>query len=265
MRGSFASFAQALVRPDRAFAGRELYQVPKSLLFLLLFLLYVVGGRLAAGYDQNAHAKELALIEADSRMSGFITNAPPEAQARAREQMVGSILGNQSGIITSISVVFSGLFFLVIVLEAWLVSTIVTQFFGGQEERHGPERPSLSLMLVAFVPVALRKVLEGAVLAFRSPDAASNALTLIDYRAVSAVRFDLFSFVAPQGVPGFVAALGRMLTDPFFLWALALVALGGREVFRLPLKSAVSQALILVVLLALQATLLQSIGLRMEI
>ncbi len=265
MKGGIASFAQALVRPDLAFAGQGVYRIPKSLLFLLLFLLYVAGARLAAGYDQNAHAKQLALTEADSRMSGFMTNAPPEAQARARDQMVASILGNQSGLFTSISVVFSGAFFLVILLESWLVSTIVTQFFGGQEDRHGLERQSLWLMLVAFAPIALRKVLEGAVLAFRSPDAASNALTLTDYRAVSAVRFDLFSFVAPPGVPGFLAILARFLTDPFVLWALALIVLGGREVFRLPLKSAVGQVLILVVILSLQASLLKSIGLSMEI
>jgi hypothetical protein len=264
MTGRLASLGEALVRPDRAFAGQGLYRIPKSLLFLLLFLLFVAGARLAAGYDQNAHAKQLALTEADSRMSGFMTNAPPEAQARAREQMVASILGNQSGLFTSISVVFSGAFFLVVLLESWLVITIVTQFFGGQEERHGPERPSLSLMLVAFVPLALRKVLEGAVLAFRSPDAASNALTLTDYRAVSAVRFDLFSLLAPQGVPGFLAVLARFLTDPFFLWALALVTLGGREVFRLPLRSALGQALILVVILTLQAALLGGVGLSME-
>jgi hypothetical protein len=260
-----SAIVQALVRPDHAFSGKALYRIPKSVLLLVLFVLYLVGARFAVGYDQNAHAKQLALVEADSRMNTFMTNAPPEEQARARERMVGSVLGNQSGLFTSISVVFSGLFFLLVLVESWLVTTILTQFFGGQEERHGRDRPSLTLFLIAFLPLALRKIIEGAVLSFRNPEASANALTLTDYRAVSAVHLDLFSLLGPQGVPGFVAALARFLTDPFFLWALAVIALGGREVFRLPLKSAVTQSLILVVLLALQAALLRSIGLTWEI
>jgi hypothetical protein len=259
------AIAGALVRPDRAFAGQDAYRVPKFVLLLLLFLLYLVGARLAAGYDQNAHAKQLALVEADSRMSTFMTNAPPEQQAQARERMVGSILGNQSGIFTAVSVVFSGLFFLLVLVECWLLTAILTQFFGGQEERHGRDRPALTLFLVAFLPLAFRKVISGAVLAFRSPEAAGNALTLTDYRAVSAVHLDLFSFLGVPGVPGFLAALARYLTDPFFLWTLAIITLGGREVFRLPLKSALIQSLLLVLILALQAGLLKSIGLPLEI
>jgi hypothetical protein len=263
--GRISSLPLSLIRPDRAFSGEGIYRIPKYLLVLLLFLLYVVGSRLSAGYDQNSHAKQLALTEADSRMGTFIANAPPEEQARARDRMVGSILGNQSGLFVAVGVVFSGLFFLLLVIEMWLVCRIVTQFFGGQEERHGPDRPSLTLFLVSFIPLGLRKVAEGLVLSTRTSEAASNALTLTEYRAASAVHFDLYSLLAPAGLPGLLTAVGRTLTDPFFLWTLALLVFGGRLIFRIPLKSAVGQTLILVALMALQTVLLKSIGLTVEI
>jgi hypothetical protein len=256
---------QALLRPDRAFAERSVYRVPKPLLVLVLFLLYVIGQRLVVGYDQNAQAKELALREADARMSGFMANAPPEQQARAREQIVGSILGERSGVITAVGIVFQGLFFLLLFLEMWLVCTIITQFFGGQEDRHGFDRPSVTLFLVGFFPLAFRKLLEGIVLSFKNPEAAANALTLSEYRTVSAVRFDLFSLLPVHGVPDLPASLARVVTDPFFLWAFVVVTLGGRAVFRLSMKSAVTQSLILVMILGLQSMLLSRIGLTMEI
>jgi uncharacterized membrane protein YdbT with pleckstrin-like domain len=240
-----AAIPRALLRPDRAFAEHGVYRLPKSL--------------------ENAHAKELALAEAGARLDSLMTTAPPEAKERAREQMVGSILGQQSTLFTALSIAFSGLFFFILMLEMWLISTVSSQFFGGQEDRHGRDRPSLTLFLVAFFPLALRKLLAGIVLATKNPEAASNALTLTDYRAVSAVHFDFFSLLPPIGVPEFIASIARLVTDPFFLWTLAVVILGGRVVYRVSARGAVAQTAIVVLVLALQAALLKSIGITMEI
>jgi len=111
MTRELAAIPGALLRPDRTFAGQAVYRLPKVLILLLLFLLDVSGERLVQGYYQNAHAKTLAILEVDSRMaSGFVSNAPPEAQARMRAQMLDSILGRQSAVMTSIGIALSGQF-----------------------------------------------------------------------------------------------------------------------------------------------------------
>jgi hypothetical protein len=264
MRSRF-SLPAALVRPDRTFAGREIYAIPKVLLVLCLFILYVAGERLVQGYYQNAHAKTLALLEVDTRMGGFLQNAPPQVQRQAREQMLDSILGRRSAMTTALSIVSGGVGFLLILLETWLVSTVAAQFFGGQEEKTSRGRPSATLFLVAWLPLSLRKLLSGILMSLRNPDAASNALSLADYRRLSAVRFDLFSLLQLPNVSPFVTSIGRMATDPFFLWTLAIIWFGGREVYHVPLRSVVLLSVILVILLGLQAALLARVGLTWEL
>jgi len=255
----------ALLRPDRAFAGQGVYRLPKLTLVIALFFLSVTGERLTQGYYQNSHAKELALLEIDTRMSGLMQNAPSDVQARMREQLLASVVGERSLLTTAIGIAFSGIAFLAVLLEMWLACMVVSQFFGGQEDRHGGDRPSLTLFLIAFIPLALRKLLSGAVLALRRPDAAANALTLAEYRRLSAIRFDFFSLLPLDGVPGFLSAAARFLSDPFFLWTLAILWFGGREVYHFPLKNAMLQTLVLVTLLSLQAALLARIGLAWEL
>jgi len=261
MRALFA----ALLRPDRTFARREVLGVPGTLLMAMLFLTYVAGERLVQGYYQNPHAKTLAVLDVDSRMSGIMQNAPSQVQNQVRGRMLDSILGRQSGIMTAAGIAISGLGFLLVLLELWLVSAVVSQFFGGQEERGGGARPSWTLFLVAFIPLALRKLASGIVMSVRNPDAAANALTLADYRTLSIARFDLVSLLPFGGRTGFPMAMARMLTDPFFLWALAILCLGGREIFRVPLRSAAAICLILVAVLALQSTLFAGAGLAWEL
>jgi hypothetical protein len=259
------SLPAALVRPDKIFAGREIYAVPRVLLVLGLFVLFVAGERLVQGYYQNAHAKSLALLEVDSRMGGFLQNAPAQVQRQARDQMLDSILGRRSAMMTAFGIVFSGVGFLLVLLEAWIVSTVASQFFGGQEEKTGRGRPSGTLFLVAWFPLAFRRLLSGIIMSLRSPDAASNALTLADYRRVSGVRFDLYSLLHLPNVSAFLTAIGTMVTDPFFLWTLAIIWFGGREVYHMPLRSAVLLSVVLVVLLGLQSTLLLRVGVTWEL
>jgi hypothetical protein len=264
MTGALASFPGALLRPDRVFAGREIYRLSKIFLVLSLFVVYVTGERLVQGFFQNEHAKTLALLEVDTRMGGLLQNAPAQVQDQMRGQMVDSILGSRSGIMTAVSIVASGGGFLLVLLEMWLVSMVASQFFGGQEERHSGGRPSWTLYLIAFFPLALRKLCAGIVMSFRNPEAAANALTLADYRSLSAVRFDFFSLVPWGHVNAFIAAVARMLTDPFFLWSLAIMCFGGKEVYRFSLKSAAFLSLVLVLVLGLQAALFVRIGFTWE-
>lgn len=254
----------ALVHPDRAFAGGAVPRVPGVLLLVLLFATWVTGERLVQGAYQNSHAKTLAVLDVDARMRGLMQNAPTRVQDEVRGQMLDSILGSRSGVTTAAGIAISGAAFLVVLLELWLVGMVVAQFFGGQEDRQGGARPSGKLFLIAFVPLALRRLAAGMIMTLRSPDAAENALTLADYRRLSAVRFDLVSFLPFGDAAGFLASAARLLTDPFLLWSFVILCLGGREVYRVPLKSAAAICLVLAAVLALQSTLLSRIGVAWE-
>jgi hypothetical protein len=260
-----AAVPMALVRPDRAFRDPAIYRVPKLSIVIVLFLFSLVGQRLSWGYNENPYAKQLMLAELDARMSSLMASAPSEVRAQVRSELVGSVLGGQANLAIAIGILFNSAVFLLLPLEVWLISIIVTQFFGGQEERHGHKRPALTLCLVAFMPPAVGRLLAGIVLSLKSPDAVANALTMKEYNELSAVHFDFFSLLGIHGIPGILASLLRLLTDPLFLWALCVIILGGREVFRLRLKSAVAQSAVLVLLLALQSTLLAAIGVNMEL
>jgi hypothetical protein len=66
-------------------------------------------------------------------------------------------------------------------------------------------------------------------------------------------------------MPSALAQALRILTDPFSLWTLALLAVGGAEVYRLPARSAVLQVRILVAVLSLQFSLLATVGIDWRI
>jgi hypothetical protein len=257
----WGTLALALVAPDRAFAGGRGERVPKAGACLLAFVLVVVGARLGISVELTPQSQVLAMAEIEARLGSLFSGAPPEAQARARERMGEALVGASGGFPLAFSLALRGLWFVVSVLEVWLIGLIATQFFGGQEER-GPDglRPSLGLFLAASLPLALRRLLAGVVAALHSPGAALNALTLTEYRAAVAVRFDLLSLAGFRDPAPFVAAFLRPLADPFVLWAAVILVLGGREVYRLPLKGAVGQVLVLVAAAGLQAWLLGRAG-----
>jgi hypothetical protein len=256
----------ALVAPDRAFAGTRAELVPKAGACLLVFLLAVAGARLAAGTELTPESQALAMAEFDARYGSLFSGAPAGVQAQARERVGSAVLGSSGGFTLAISLAFRGAEFVLSVIELWLLGLIVTQFFGGQEERGADgRRPSLGLFLAASVPLALRRLLAGIVAIARSPGAALNALTLSEYRAAAAVRFDLLSLAGVHTLPPFVAAFLRPLTDPFVLWALVILLAGSREVFRLPLKGAAGQVLVLLAVAGLQAWLLGRAGIAWEL
>jgi hypothetical protein len=262
----WGTLALALVAPDRAFAGGRAERVPKAGACLLAFILVVIGARIGIGVELTPQSQVLAMAEVDARLGSLFNGAPPEAQARARERMGQALVGASGGFPLAFSLALRGVWFAVSVLELWLLGLVATQFFGGQEER-GPDglRPSLGLFLAASLPLALRRLLAGIVASLRSPDAALNALTLSEYRAATAVRFDLLSLAGVHDPAPLVAAFVRPLTDPFVLWTLVILVLGGREVYRLRLKGAVGQVLVLAAVAGLQAWLLGRAGIAWEL
>jgi hypothetical protein len=262
----WGTLALALVAPDRAFTGSRAERIPKAGACILVFLLVVVGARIGIGVELTPQSQVLAIAEVEARMGSFFSGAPAEVQARARERLGGALVGASGGFPLAFSLALRGVWFVVSVIELWLLGLIATQFFGGQEERGADGlRPSLGLFLTASLPLALRRLLTGIVAALRSPDAALNALTLSEYRKAAAVRLDLLSLAGIRNVAPLVAAFLRPLTDPFVLWAIVILVLGGREVYRLPLKGAFGQVLVLVAVAGLQAWLLGRAGIAWEL
>lgn len=253
---------RALVRPDLGFQD-TVKPAAIPLLLLALFLTYCAGERLVAGYYQNPYMSSLAVLEVQSRIDAVMFGAPPEARERAKDQMLGSLLGASSRLFRSVSIVASSAVFLLLVLEAWLIHAVLSQFFGAQEERLATgTRPSQLLFLVAFLPLSFRKLVEGLLMALKDPATAANALTLAEYRRLSRVSFSLLDRLTLNGLPAVPMYLLRSLTDPFFLWTLLILILGGREVYRVTLRSSAVMGLFIVALIALQAALLQSIGIQ---
>ena len=119
---------------------------------------------------------------------------------------------------------------------------MLAQFLGGEEPRvPGRPRASIRLVAVAFAPLALRRLLSGAAtLAAIDPAwAAAGATTVAAYRERATVRFDLASLV--DGIPaGAVERAAVLLTDPFALWALAVLASGAAALLRLPAPRALA-------------------------
>jgi hypothetical protein len=262
----WANLAAAIFVPERVFAGDRAGEIPKAGACLLVFVLVVAGARLGAGAELTPQSQVLAMAEVDSRFGSLLSGAPAGVQAQARERMGQAVLGSTSGLVLALTLALQGAGFVVSVIELWLLSLVATQFFGGQEERAADgTRPSLGLFLAASVPLALRRLLAGVVSAFRSPEAAMNALTLSEFRAEAAVRFDLLSLAGARDPAPFVAAFLRPLTDPFVLWAIVILFLGGRGVFRLPPRGAAGQVLVLVAVAGLQSWLLGKAGIAWEL
>jgi hypothetical protein len=264
---ALSSVLAALVRPDQAFRPGGMRSIRPLLLAMALFLPYVVGQRLVSGYDRNPEVQILAMAEVESRVGSLMANAPAEIRDRARTQMARALTGGGGTALASVSVVASGLGFLLVAMESWLVLSVLAQFAGGEEEpaagaRH---RPSMVLVLVAFLPLALRKLAEGVVIALKDPSVAANALTLSDYRELSRVRFDLYGLLHLPSVSAFVAYLLRSLTDPFSLWFLCILIVGGTRVYRMQARKTALQASILLLLFAAQSALFNAIGVAWEI
>jgi hypothetical protein len=176
------------------------------------------------------------------------------------------LTGGTGAVFTSVSVVSSGLWFLVIALEEWLVLSVLAQFAGGEEERapNGRRRGSMLLVMVASVPLALRKLVEGIVMSLKDPAIAANALTLSDYRAFSKVRLDLYGLLRLPDLPAFPGYLVRRATDPFSLWCLCVLVVGGVAVYRMPIRKTLFQSGLLLVVLAAQTALFAAIGIPWE-
>jgi hypothetical protein len=262
---SISRIPRILVFPDRCFGEESTYRASLFILALTLFFLFLVGQRMVYGYYQNPYTRLLAVMEAGDRVDKMMAAAPDEARDQVRERITDRLVGNRNPLFGAVVITATGILFILLVLEAWLIYTILAQFFGAQEQRKEGRRPTLYLLFYAFHPLALRKVLEGIVMLLRNPDSAANALTLQAFREASRVTFSLAAFL-PASLRGTLPYnLLAFFTDPFLIWCFVVLVLGGRAIYRMPTKSAFAQAGILMVLLSIQNHFLRTAGVQLGI
>ena len=238
-----AGAGSALFAPDRAFAFRVASGVSLLALLALEWAAVVAGETMILWRTGGPELRRIALVEslhvAEQRSTSF---AEPEEVDRRRAAAYRRLTAPTGAVAKTIAVLLSGLVVPAAVVLTWLALLVLAQFLGGEEPRvPGRPRASIRLVAVAFAPLALRRLLSGAAtLAAIDPAwAAAGATTVAAYRERATVRFDLASLV--DGIPaGAVERAAVLLTDPFALWALAVLASGAAALLRLPAPRALA-------------------------
>ena len=122
----------------------------------------------------------------------------------------------------------------------WVALIVLALFFGG-EEPTAPDRPRASSVWSALHSCARRTAAAvGALTLATDPESAANATTVAEYRESITVRFDLASLI-DWNLPGIVERFAVLLSDPFALWALTVLAFGAAMLLRLPARRAIAQ------------------------
>ncbi|MDE0217619.1 MAG: YIP1 family protein [Spirochaetaceae bacterium] len=235
--------AHGLFAPDRAFAFRVASGVSLFALLALQVAAVVAGETMILWRTGGTELRRIALVEsrhvAEQRSTSF---AEPEDVDRRQAAAYRRLTAPTGAVAKTAAVLVSGLVLPVAVVLTWLAFLVLAQFFGGEEPRvPGRPRPSIRLVAVAFAPLALRRLASGAAtLAVIDPAAAAaGATTVAAFRERATVRFDLAALV--DAIPaGFVERAAVLLTDPFGLWALAVLASGAAALLRLPAPRALA-------------------------
>lgn len=213
-------------------------------MFALLALVFVVtaaGEVLVLWHYRSPVVREIALVE--SRQIAE-RNAVLSGE-RAIQQQQANIYNRLTAPSTSGAKTFRVMLASAVLLAAlgltWVALIVLALFFGG-EEPTAPDRPRASIRLVgvAFAPLAVRRLLSGALTLATDPESAANATTVAEYRELVVARFDLASLVG-WNLPGIVERFAVLLSDPFALWALAVLAFGAAMLLRLPARRAIAQ------------------------
>lgn len=249
--GAMRNAIHALFAPDRAFAFRVASGVSLLALLALELAAVVAGETMILWRTSGSELRRIALVEslyvAEQRSTSF---AEPEEVDRRRAAAYRRLTAPTGAVAKTAAVLLSGLVLPSAVVVSWLALLVLAQFLGGEEPRvPGRPRASIRLVAVAFAPLALRRLVSGVVtLAAVDPaSAAASATTVAAYRDRATMRFDLAALAGP--IPGgFVERATLLLTDPFGLWALAILATGAAALLRLPAPRALALAAVIAML-----------------
>ena len=246
-----AALTRAATHPGRAFAPEHTPTFSMFAVVVLVFGITAVGETLILWHARSPVMREIALVEARhiaERAAVFSgEDRIHEQQARAYNRLIAPSTPGAK----TFRVMLAAAALLAALGMTWVALMVLTQFFGG-EEPVAPDRPRASIRLVgvAFVPLAVRRLLSGALTLATDPASAANVTTVAEYRELIIARFDLAS-LAGWNLPGIVERFAVLLTDPFGLWALAVLAVGTAVLLRIPARRALAQTACIAVLWAL--------------
>ena len=239
---SLAALARAATQPGRAFDPGD---TPRFSLFAVLVLVFgitAVGETLILWHSRSPVVREIALVESRHIAERGAVFSGEERIQEQQAQAYNRLIAPSTPAAKTFRVMLASAALLAALGLTWVALIVLTQFFGG-EEPIVPGRPRASFLLVgvAFVPLAVRRLLSGALTLATDPAAAANVTTVAEYRELTIAHFDLAS-LANWSPPAIVARAAALLSDPFGLWALAVLAFGAAALLRLPLRRAVAQA-----------------------
>jgi len=236
-----AALVRATCKPTQAFDPQDTPTFSIFTLFVLVFGITTVGETMILWHSRSPIIREIALVEArDIAEQTAIFSGEErvhEQQGRAYTRLIAP--STPSG--KTLRVMISSAALLAALGMTWMAMMVLTQFFGGEEPvDHNRPRASIRLVGIAFVPIALRRLLSGALTLATEPDSAANVTTVAEYRELIVVRFDLVSLLSWK-LHGIIERFTVLLTDPFGLWALSVLASGGATLMRLPPRRALAQ------------------------
>ena len=243
-----AALTRAATHPGRAFDPKDTPTFSMFAVLVLVFGFTAVGETLILWHARSPVMREIALVEARHIAErGAVFSGEErihEQQARAYNRLIAPSTPGAK----TFRVMLASATLLAALGLTWVALMVLTQFFGG-EEPIAPNRPRASIRLVgvAFVPLAVRRLLSGALTLATDPESAANATTVAEYRDLIVAHFDLAS-LAGWRLPRIVERFAVLLSDPFGLWALAVLAVGAAVLLRLPARRAIAQTACIAVL-----------------
>lgn len=238
--------ARAVFAPERAFAASDTPAFSLFALVVLLALATAAGETMVLWQLRDPVIRQIALVEArDVAEQRSLSFDEPEAVERRQTAAYRQLTAPAGAAAKTARVLLAGLTLVAAWLFTWMALLVLTQFFGGEDPREpGRPRASPRLVAAAFAPLALRRLLAGGVTLAGDPAAAANVTTVAAYRERAIARFDLAA-LADWTPPAVVERGAALVTDPFGLWALAVLAAGSAALLRLPAPRALALAAVI--------------------
>ena len=243
---------RALITPESAFADEKVFRPKVIVLMAVSFVIFLGGSILSLQFHQNETLRTLSVAEATRRIESQFGGGSPEAKARAVESAERSLNRSGFSVFGLIGAAMGAAFRIGIAIEVWVILLIISQFAGGEESPLGrrKHRRSLCMCLYALIPLALRDLVTGFLISIRDPDSVRSVLTMAEYQAETAVNINIGAFLDLGSLPAFFRYFAANLTDPFFLWFLAVLVVGSAAVYKLKFRRALVLSGVVILVLA---------------
>lgn len=236
-----AALARAATGPGRAFHPERTPTFSMFALLVVVFAATAAGEVMILWHSRSPVVREIALVESRQTAERNAVFSDEQGVEEQQARIYARLIAPSTPGAKTLRVMLTSAVLLAALGITWVALMVLSLFFGG-EEPNVPDRPRASIRLVgvAFVPLALRRLLSGAITLATDPESAANATTVAEYRELTVARFDLASLTA-WNLPGVVDRFATVLSDPFALWALAVLAFGAAMLMRLPARRAIAQ------------------------